>query len=293
MAITGVGMSTFDFAESLPALPGALETFDTLGATSVEVMLGAYDVVVGATMRRDRLAELKRILADSPLDVTVHGPIASRFTDRATVDLQVDVCRACLEASGEIGARLMVHHAGWTPRGDVAARADALALERDALARVAVDAKAAGVVLAVENIPGDATRQQLSPAELAEQIKAVDHPSVRATIDFSHAALNAAVEGFDLMTSLEALAPVAAHLHIHDSFGRTRVLEPFGYGDATLFGIGDLHLPPGWGVLDWEAIARLPYTQDVIANLELSRRYMEALPASIALCNKMSDLSKG
>ena len=86
-----------------------------------------------------------------------------------------------------------------------------------------------------------------SPAELAAQIRAVNHPNIRATIDFSHAAINAGVRGFDLMAELKELAPYAGHLHIHDSFGKPRSFEPYTYGEAVNFGLGDLHMPPGWG----------------------------------------------
>ena len=293
MPIAAVGMTTGDFANRLKDLPACLDRFVGLGVEFAELSLGALDVIAGAKVLPHRLAELKRICADRPLRYTLHGPIASRFTDRRHLPLQIDVCRAALDVSGEIGATAQVHHSGGTPIADQTERDRLYAMEREALAKIAPHAQGCGVVLCVENIFGDDETFFLSPAELAEQVKAVDHPNIRATIDFSHAAINAGVRGFDLMDSLRALAPCAGHLHIHDSFGRPQSFRPYTYGEAVNFGLGDLHLPPGWGALDWEAIAALPYQGEIVANLELSTRFEDELAPSVALCRRMIEISRG
>lgn len=291
MSVVKVGLSIADFARGLAELPECLRRFEALGVDSAELLMGDYDVVVGARVRPAAVAELKRIVADSPLSITVHGPIASSFTDRRHLALQMDVCRAMLDVSGEIGATVLVHHAGAAPHGDAAERAALLAIELEALAEIAPHAQSVGVPLCVENIFGDQTRWFASPSELAAQIRAVDHPYVQATIDFSHAFINAGQRGFDPIASLAELAPVAGHLHVHDSFGRPETFSPYGRSDAIAFGLGDLHLPPGWGVIDWAACAALPYSRDVVANLELSARFTDALPDAIALCRDMARAS--
>lgn len=293
MPIIAVGLTTGNFANRLIDLPECLDRFQALGIDSVELSLGALDVIAGAKPLPARVRELKRICADRPLRYTLHGPIASRFTDAAQLQLQLDVCRAALDVSAEIGATAQVHHSGHGPTGDYGARERCFALERDALAKIAPHAEGCGVVLCVENIFGDDARWFLSPAELAAQIKAVDHPFIRATIDFSHAAINANIRGFDLMRELAVLAPLAGHLHIHDSFGQPTRFTPYTYGEGVNFGFGDLHLPPGWGALDWDAVAALPYAADVVANLELSTRFEDALEESIAVCRRMIAISRG
>lgn len=292
MPIVAVGLTTGDFANRLKDLPGCLKRFEELGADYAELSLGALDVIANGRILPSRLAELKRICADHKLRYTLHGPIASRFTDPRHLDLQMEVCRAALEVSGEIGATAQVHHSGATPVDDQAERDRLYKLERDSLAEIAPHAEACGVTLCLENIFSEGQEFFLSPAELAEQVRAVDHPSIRATIDFSHAAINAGVRGFDLMAELAVLAPYAGHLHIHDSFGKPKSFRPYTYGEAVNFGMGDLHLPPGWGGLDWDAIAALPYAHDVVANLELSTRFEDALPEAVALCRRMAEISQ-
>jgi sugar phosphate isomerase/epimerase len=281
-AITGVGLSTADFANRLRDLGPCLDWFETLGVDSVELSLMAFEVVGGGRVHADRLAELKRLCADRPFAFTVHGPVNSSFADRRHIQLQKDVCRACLEVSGEIGATVLVHHAGLLPQVTPAQRASLVALERDTLAEMAAPAAEAGVVLAVETLFGRLEQWTASPAELAGQIEAVGHPNVRATIDFSHVWLNAAERGFEPLASLGALAPLARHLHVHDSFALPKTFTPYGRGEAVGFGLGDLHLPPGRGALPWDELARLPYGGPAVANLELTDRHRDEVAAAVA-----------
>ncbi|GMG83880.1 TIM barrel protein [Paralimibaculum aggregatum] len=274
-AITGVGLSTADYALTLRELGPALDWFEQLGVDAVELSLSNFEVIGGCQIYGDRLKELRRICADRPFGYTVHGPILSSFTDRTHLALQKAAAAACLEVSGSLGATAQVHHAGLLPVCSVEQREDLLAIEREALAEIAPVAQAHGVVFCVETLFGRLEEWTASPAELARQIRAVDHPNIRATIDFSHVFLNAAERGFDPMEELEELAPLAAHLHVHDSFALPRSFSPYSRSEAILFGIGDLHLPPGRGSLPWERLARLPYGGPAVANLELTTRHRD------------------
>ncbi len=281
-AITGVGLSTADFANTLRDLPAALDWFETLGIDSVELSLANFEVIAGCRIEGDRLAELRRICADRPFGYTVHGPIMSSFTDARHLDLQKAAARACLEVSHALGATAQVHHAGLLPHVSAEQRTAMLAMEREALAEIAPAAREAGVVFCVETLFGRMETWTASPAELARQIHAVDAPEIRATIDFSHAFLNAGERGFDPMEELEALAPLTRHLHIHDSFGLPKTFAPYSRSEAILYGLGDLHLPPGRGALPWDRLARLPYAGPTVANLELTARHRDQVEAAVA-----------
>jgi len=280
--ISGVGLSTADFAPRLAELGAALDWFETLEIDSVELALSFFEVIGGCRIYPDRLAELTRICADRPFGFTVHGPVNSSFADPRHLALQKDACRACIEVSGALGATALVHHAGLLPPVSAAQRADLLAIERGALAEIAPAAAEAGVVLCVETLFGRIEQWTASPAELAEQIRAIDHPNIRACIDFSHSYLNASERGFDALEELATLAPLTRHLHIHDSFALARSFRPYNRGEEILFGLGDLHLPPGRGALPWQALARLPYAGPTLANLELTSRHRDQVAAAIA-----------
>jgi len=281
-AITGVGLSTADFANRLAELGATLDWFETLGVQSVELALLAFEVIGGCRVYPDRLAELKRICADRPFSFTVHGPINSTFADATHLALQKACCRACLEVSGELGASVLVHHASIQDPLTAAQRADLAAMEAEALAEMADPAAEAGVILAVETLFGRIDKWTYSPAELAGLIARVDHPNIRATIDFSHSFLNGAERGFDALEELNALAPLTRHLHVHDSFALPRSFSTYSRGEAIGFGLGDLHLPPGRGSLPWDALAGLPYAGPTVANLELTTRHRDEVANAVA-----------
>src|SRR5690606_37637929 len=123
-----------------------------------------------------------------------------------------------------------------------------------ALFELAEFARPYGVRIAFENIfttePG---QYRQTPAEVAETVKAVNHPNLVALIDFSHAYIESTYRGLDFREQLRAMAPVTGHLHVHDSFGRPMgFYKGFDVQENTAMGMGDLHMPLGWGGIEWE-----------------------------------------
>lgn len=62
--------------------------------------------------------------------------------------------------------------------------------------------------------------------------------------------------------------------------------------EATALGIGDLHLPIGWGDIPWEEIfAELTFLPDTMLILEITEDRFKAEQAeSLALANKLAAL---
>ena len=277
--VCGVGLSVGFGADGLDDLGPALDRFAALGLDSVEIFLPSLGVVAGARVRAGALARLRRICADRPFALTLHGPLGGNLGEPEHRQVQTDAARACLEVGAEIGATALVQHAA-VLRGD-GPDARARDCEIAALRALAPEAATAGVVLCVETMfarPGEWTA---APHELAETLAAVDSPWVGATLDFGHALLNATRRGIDFLASMAALAPHARHLHIHDNFGQLAPFRPWSRGDAILFGFGDLHLPPGAGAAPWGALAALPYGGPAVANLELDARWRGEWPEAI------------
>lgn len=278
--VRGVGLSVGFGAEGLDDLGPALDRFAALALDSVEIFLPSLGVVAGARVRPAALATLRRICADRPFALTLHGPLGGNLGDPAHQAVQRDATRACLEVGAAIGATALVQHAA-VLRGD-GPDARARDCEIAALRALAPEAAAAGVTLCVETMFARDGEWTAAPHELAATLAAVNSPWVGATIDFGHALLNAKRRGFDYLASLAALAPHARHLHVHDNFGQLAPFRPWSRGDAILFGFGDLHLPPGAGAAPWAALAGLPYGGPAIANLELDARWRGEWPEAIA-----------
>ncbi|TVQ55560.1 MAG: sugar phosphate isomerase/epimerase [Rhodobacteraceae bacterium] len=277
--VSGVGLSLDHTCDALRELAPALDAFEAFGLDSVEVFLPSLGVIVGGRIRPAALAAMREVCAGRPYALTAHGPLCCNLGDAANAGLHRDTARRSLEAAAEAGARVLVIHAC---AAHPEAAETAMAVEAEALAALAPEAEAAGVVIGVETMFPDPGSWTPSPAELARTLAEVDSPWVGATIDFSHALLNAAVRGFDYLVEIAALAPHARHLHIHDSFGRPAPFRPWSPGDAIAYGLGDLHLPPGSGAVPWDALAGLPYGGSCVANIELDKRWADEWPEAIA-----------
>jgi len=128
------------------------------------------------------------------------------------------------------------------------------------------------------------------PSRLAREIEAIGHPNVKACLDFSHAALACAAQGADFLAEAKQLARVARHLHIHDSFGDPAQFWTFSRSERLALGLGDLHLPIGWGNIPWRRIMEeFTFLPDAIFNLELPSQYWFELSDSVGAVREMAE----
>ncbi|WXG47487.1 MAG: sugar phosphate isomerase/epimerase [Candidatus Atabeyarchaeum deiterrae] len=106
-----------------------------------------------------------------------------------------------------------------------------------------------------------------NPLVIPTIVDAVGSEYVRATCDVGHLALSASFFGFDLLTSIRLLKPYIRHLHLHDNR-----LIPFPVGGTKLEkDLGDLHLPPGKGLIDFKGAIKCLDGVDAVYNLEVIR----------------------
>jgi len=185
---------------------------------------------------------------------------------------------------------VVIHPGRVTPQADVAARKRLLAVERGQLLRAADLAGRHGIRIGMENLnpnrdmmAGHQTSYALDPAALAEQLAAIDHPAVCGVLDFAHGWLAAGKLGFDYARHVRAFAPYVGHLHVTDNCGMPITAPYTADADHVAFGMGDLHLPIGWGTVPYDALlSDLPIRDGTVANLELGGAYEGELEASIA-----------
>jgi sugar phosphate isomerase/epimerase len=169
-------------------------------------------------------------------------------------------------------------------------------IERDALREMGDVAAGHGVKIAVENLfVEDALTYTPDPVRLAKEIAAIDHPHVCGLLDFSHAYIMAQFQGTDYLEGLQAFAPAVNHLHVHDSLGRpTSVGGFYRFGEQIAFGMGDLHMPLGWGDIPWDAILPgLPLRPGTVMIVELQERYWAELEQCAASARRVMDMMNG
>jgi len=280
----------------IESLETDLRALSDMGVEAVELAVTSLDVIAGGRIIKERADALVSLTAQFPFLYTVHGLVSSNFMDPGTQRYQLDAAKALVELCDRIGSRILVQHGGALRADQIAERAGADEREREALTELAEFARPYGVRIALENIfTTELGQYRQTPAEVAETVKALNHPNVVALIDFSHAYIESTYRGLDFRAQVAAMAPVTGHLHMHDSFGRPQAFyKAFFPQENTAMGIGDLHMPLGWGDIAWEDIfAELSILPDTVAMMEIGRRHRREQPASLERARKLIAINGG
>ncbi len=291
--ISAIGFCTPTGDGNFSTLEGAIRNIVELGSEAVELSLYGEEIISGGRLIPQRVDRLVNITRQFDTRYSVHGQIVSNFMDREHLEYQKAVVQVMLELCDRVGAEILVHHSGHAPMPALSRIPDLDKMERDALAEMAELAKTYGVRIALENIfaMSDAEYRQ-TPAQVAETVAVINHPSVCGLIDFSHAYIECTRLGLDWRPQIRAMAPVTGHLHIHDSFGRPYTMNKFYHpAEATALGIGDLHLPIGWGDIPWEEIFdELTFLPDTFMIMEIGEdRFSTEQADSLARARKLAE----
>ena len=263
-------MVVYGYPEVEPSADLAIAT--RLGATVLEVL--------PFWRARPDPVEFKTLVADTGLAIhSAHGSWGGQSVRAPRVDLgspdvpthrrSVDDLKLCLDWLSEAGGRFLVVHPGGLSSADgVHARRDALIR---GLISLAEHADGTGITLCVENMP-PGVHPGSRTIDLAAVLAETGRPGLAIALDTGHARLsrNPNEETIDAARFL-------ATTHVHDNDGRH-----------------DTHLPPGLGVIDWEAWGRSldaaryhgPIMLECIRHL---RQYPETLSAELmALLERLS-----
>ena len=317
MRITGIGINgdANHLNGSLSQLEKDMAFFHYCGFDTVELSVHGLDVVINGRLQQRQVDKVHAITKRFDFVYTVHAPNRLNLAfpqswpgHPPALAHEQDVFVACLDFCAAIGARVMVYHSGLIALQQaafgLAALPDDEALEQareqevSALRELMPLAAERGVVVVMENRDphlwevATLMRASLSPDQLLKyhagmvipnlvrQIEAVNHSNLGLTLDFAHLFLAANHCGFDYLEAIQQAAPYVRHLHGNDNFGRLggafdSLPEHIPYGD------GDLHLPPGWGVIPHaEALAQLPAYEGRYI-LELHPRFYEHFPEAL------------
>ncbi len=283
-----VGSHNGEFAQ----LEADMRALADMGVDTVEIGVTSLDLIAGGRIIKERHEALLALTRQFGFRYTVHGLVSSNFMDPITQRYQVDAAKALVEVCNSIGSGILVHHSGNLRAEAIVDWAGADEREREALTELADFARPHGVRIALENIfttePG---QYRQTPSEVAATVEAVNHPNVVALIDFSHAYIESTFKGLDFHAEIAAMAPVAGHLHVHDSFGRPQgFYKGYHVQENTALGIGDLHMPLGWGDIAWDRIfSDLTFLPGTVLMMEIGERYRREQPESLARARELMD----
>jgi sugar phosphate isomerase/epimerase len=292
MAFRSVGTNLSRlYLDGLDGLAQDLGTLTDAGPDFVEVWPQNLGVILGGRLSTTRLRSVGELLMEAGLAYTVHAPLEVNLMDLTSHDLQRNVLDASLRFAKGIGAEVVVCHAGQRvgTRDARHSMGEQLSAERSALREAGELAGELGVTIAVENyyperpiVLGDVYDYSVWPTQLYERVSAVDHPAVGVCLDVGHAALAAGFFGFDLIEECCAIAPLVRHVHLHDNLQKTNLTGELQVSEHTVYGLGDLHLPPGRGTIPLEDLfRRMDFPERPSCCVELSPEGFSLIPEAL------------
>lgn len=263
MQASRVGFSTGNVNGELNELSRRLDFFQEIGANLAELTAVGLDVVSNCQIIEHRVDQLKKVLMNREMEYTIHAPIAINLLDNDHYDLHLRSVYAAIDLAEAISARLIVVHPGRAPREEWDIREqELLDLERSAMREVGQYAEERNILVAFENpspnehhFSGRAISYALDPVRLAQMIREVNMDSVTACLDISHAQQGAKLLSLNILEGVSALAPYVKHIHFSDSTGIPSDIIWDNNGERLFMGIGDMHAPPGWGEINFPALA--------------------------------------
>lgn len=289
MPIRGIGINAHSprLDGNLRLLEQDLAYFQTCNFDYVEIPVHGVDVVLNGRLNKARAEAVCRILRQFPFQYTVHSPDILNLFDVERLELHQSVLQASLEFARLIGAESLVYHAGRPVSGQDNEQ-DLKAIEREVLQKIADDTADWGVMIAVENMMLGSYSATVVP--LVEQLKLINRPNVKMALDFGHAYIAATHYGFDYQQAMVMAAPYAVHLHVHDNFGKPISTSNTPYIFRYPYGLGDLHMPPGWGSIPYEELFVQLHLPPAVLIMELEPRYMPEMPTALAKARDLASL---
>lgn len=223
------------------------------GYAAAELAVETLHCILGGQVNERHTATVAEICAlhADGLAYSVHAPSVLDLRDQRYPAVQRQTLLSSVRFAIAIAAQILVVH--------YEARSDDPAIEAQYRAGIVEAAELAGrhqLLIGIENIEVERCERVL---EFLEDLR---HPWVRMTYDFGHDYLAGDLFGYDHVQSARACVPYAAHLHLTDNFGHFNQAR---LGDFNLYqaipqsriavmGLGDLHLPLGWGTLPAQQI---------------------------------------
>ncbi|MFQ3620123.1 MAG: sugar phosphate isomerase/epimerase [Spirochaetales bacterium] len=256
----GINADSSTIAGSLVTLKNLLDRFLQAGFQAVEIPVHGVGCIVGGRLHPIRVEKVVRLLKQYPFAYTVHGPDPVNLCDPKAPETHCQALQATIDFAKAIEASIVVYHGSYIPKAKVSKFQAGLEknlwkTEIDRFMTLGDYAEKRGVVIAVENIfrQNGEESYRIDPRRLREVVEKVQSKGVGICFDFGHAYLSANEEGFDYLEAVQAVLPYLVHVHIHDNFGIPAKQE-VRHLDALVLGIGDLHLPPGWGSVPYKEV---------------------------------------
>jgi len=221
-----------------------LSFFKMLGFDYVEIPVAGLGVMYGGILIEPMIRAIQDAIADSGMKITVHGPDYVNFRRARREDLEVFT--STLEFAARVNAETAVYHCGPIELDSVKTAKTA---EIETLKSLSLKAEKLGIPIAVENTNHLVT-------EIMQIAEKVNSPFVCPLIDIGHLFISCNYRGESFEEEFRIGLNSCIEIHLSDNFGKSEqdFDEIAEKNSMYVFGIGDLHLPLGYGAIPYEKI---------------------------------------
>jgi len=213
------------------------------GFEGIELLCEIYDAWPAHLTKEDR-AFIKDVCGENRLPLSLHSPsignnIASHNPGQKRESIHQ--LKETIALAEELGGKVVTVHPGRVnffrllSEDDASAyslkamKGEAYRFLLDGLRECAHFAEERGVILCVENMGHLHNDTIHTVEELRQLIEEVGHPSLKVTLDLSHAHIEGGISN-----SIETLHPHIRHIHVSDNFGRESSHLELGKGNIDL-----------------------------------------------------------
>ena len=290
-SITGTSVNN-NSSSNLEILEEELTQFKLLEVDSIELPIYALDIIVGKKIFKPEIDKLKKIISTFDFNYTVHGELSVNLMDEEFFTDHKEVLKKNIEVSGELGASHLVTHFGYTTKKifeDKNHYSELLEKQNECYEELSSLADSCNVTLAIECLfPFNMEAYAPLPSEIAHNLNQINHKRIKACLDFSHAYINCNYNNADYISEIKTMAPLSEHLHMHDSFGLLQKMPTFYKSEAVSYGLGDIHLPLGWGNIPFDEIFdELQFPKNTNFNFELLPKHYPYFEENIKIAKEL------
>lgn len=272
MSFEGIGIDAHSprINGVLSVLEKDLKRFKQFGFDFVEIPVCGVDGVVNGRLNERAIKKLRNILAEFPYRYSAHASDRLNLKDIDFCGEHYNVLKTSLEFASKIKSNVLVYHFG-SLRNKAISPQKAMKNEIEVLKEMAVYAQENNIKICLENT-------EHSIMDVVEALEKIEHENVAMTLDPGHGYLAANYFGFDFLEAIKMAKPYIQHIHLHDNFGKVDLTDYQSERseiDRIPYGLGDLHLPPGWGDIPIYEVFNIlnDYQGVVIAEISDERYY--------------------
>lgn len=264
---------------SLKRLEEELAEIKNTGADCCELVLHAFDVIIGDRIIPERLDAILRVLEDCDLEYTLHLPYELNLLCSTSPELHFNTFLAGIKFAKAVGIGLIVYHAGIARSFDESA----LCVEAKLIKTLAKEA--GDILICMENPPfldDSFFSAGFTACGMIDFVNEISLPNFKLTFDLGHSFLGHHGNETALLKDLRTLLPYVGHIHLHDNLGARTMICDNDFSQRVALGAADIHLPLGWGRIPVKEIMYQLKDWDGIIDLEIEMRFQEQYVKSLA-----------